>query len=345
MKILITTQILDRTDPGLGFFHRWTEVFAEECEHVHLICLKKGDYTLPANVTVTSLGKEEGASRLTRLVRFYRAIWQYRSEYDAVFVHMNPEYVVVGGILWRLMGKKVSLWYTHRTVDMKLRIAEKLTHIAFTGSIESFRIESNKRVVAGQGVDTTVFTPSREVHEGPPTLLVVGRISPVKNLELAIDTVEAVRRAGVDAKLRIVGAVGTKEDEPYLISIKDMVRDRNLESAVTLVGGRDAGGVLEELRNADIFLHTSKTNSADKTAVEAMAVGIYQVTSSPVYRKDLPESCYQESHPEAYAAEILRYLALSKEEQKRLGSVMREAAIREHSLERLVRLIVSHLQR
>ncbi len=91
MRILITTQILDRTDPGLGFFHRWVEVFAAECEAVHVICLKKGEYELPPNVTVTSLGKEEGAGRFMRLIRFYATILRYRNSYDAVFVHMNPE--------------------------------------------------------------------------------------------------------------------------------------------------------------------------------------------------------------------------------------------------------------
>lgn len=344
MRILITTQILDRTDPGLGFFHRWVEVFAEECEHVHLICLKKGEYDLPLNVTVTSLGKEEGVSRPQRFIRFYRAIWKYRHEYDAVFVHMNPEYVVLGGIPWRMLGKRVSLWYTHRTVNAKLRIAARLMHIAFTGSIESFRIETPKRIVAGQGVDTAVFTPAVDVHDGPPVLLVVGRISPIKNLELAINALSEVRSRGLDVRLRIVGAVGTEQDRPYLESIAKMIEDRDLTNVVTLVGGKDSAGVLDELRSSDVFLHTSKTNSADKTAVEAMAVGLYQVTSSPVYRKDLPESCYQESDPDAYAREIVRYLSLPLDERKRLSSVMREAAIREHSLERLVRLIVSRLQ-
>ncbi len=345
MRILITTQILDRIDPGLGFFHRWVEVFAEQCESVHVICLKKGDYSLPENVTVTSLGKEAGVGRIGRLLRFYRAIVRHRHEYDAVFVHMNPEYVVVGGLLWRLMGKRVSLWYAHRTVDLKLRIAALFTHIAFTGSIESFRIDTPKRVVVGQGVDTSVFTPlAMREHVSTPTLLVVGRISPIKNIELAIETLAEVRARGIDARLRIVGAIGTEADRPYLDQLKRMVSDRGVEAHIDFVGGRGTVGVLEELRTAHVFLHTSKTNSADKTAVEAMAVGLYQVTSSPVYRKDLPESCFQESTSIAYADEVVRYLGLPGAEQERLSSVMREAAIREHSLERLVRIIVSRLQ-
>lgn len=344
MRILLTTQIVDKHDPGLGFFHRWIEVFAEECEHVEVICLKAGEYSFPENVHVTSLGKEEGKGRLTRLYRFYTTIWQRRHHYDAVFVHMNPEYVVLGAPLWRLIGKRVGLWYTHRTVDLKLRIAARFMHIAFTGSKESFRIDTPKVVVTGQGVDTSVFTPREKTFEGPPTLLVVGRISPIKNLELAIETLQGVRTTLPDATLRIVGAVGKVEDQPYLDSINDMIRERHLEDAVVMVGGKDAAGVQDELARADIFLHTSMTNSADKTVVEAMAMGVYPITSSPVYRKDLPRECYQEARPEAYADEVVRYLTLPGEEQVRASTILREAAIREHSLTRLIKLIISHLQ-
>lgn len=343
MKLLITTQIVDKTDPGLGFFHRWIELFAEECESVHVVCLKKSEYTFPSNVTVTSLGKEEGTSRAVRVYRFFSTIWNYRHEYDAVFVHMNPEYVVLGGLLWRMLGKRIGLWYTHRTVDLKLRVANALMHQGFTGSKESYRIDTPKIFVTGQGVDTSVFVPGEESVYRPLTLLVVGRISPIKNLELAIDTLVEIRKT-TDAVLRIVGAPGKPEDVVYEKTLKDSILARGLSASVVMVGGKDPAGVLEELQNADVFLHTSKTNSADKTAVEAMAVGVYTVTSSPVYRKDLPKSCYQEPTADAYAHEILRYRNLDNKERERTSALLREAAIREHSLRRLIGLIVARLQ-
>src|SRR6478609_2539072 len=106
MKLLITTQALDSQDSNLGFFHRWVEEFAAHCEKVTVICLREGEHVLPNNVTVLSLGKEAGTSRLTRAVRFLTYIHRYRGEYDAVFVHMNPEYIVLGGYFWRRWHKK-----------------------------------------------------------------------------------------------------------------------------------------------------------------------------------------------------------------------------------------------
>src|SRR3989344_6741688 len=57
MRLLIVTQKVDKNDPVLGFFHRWIEKFAKNFERVTVICLGKGEYNLPANVKVLSLGK------------------------------------------------------------------------------------------------------------------------------------------------------------------------------------------------------------------------------------------------------------------------------------------------
>ena len=106
MRLLICTQKVDKRDPILGFFHSWIEEFAKHCSQVIVICLEKGEFDLPENVTIFSLGKEENkhgyAVKLLYCWSFYKFIWRYRKEYDTIFVHMNKEYVVLGGIFWRL---------------------------------------------------------------------------------------------------------------------------------------------------------------------------------------------------------------------------------------------------
>ncbi|MCR4280769.1 MAG: hypothetical protein NUV88_00330, partial [Candidatus Kaiserbacteria bacterium] len=79
MKLLITTQAIDLDDPIMGFFCRWVEEFSKHCASVHVICLKEGRRSLPANVQVHSLGKEQKleasssklAARLAYAWRFY----------------------------------------------------------------------------------------------------------------------------------------------------------------------------------------------------------------------------------------------------------------------------------
>ena len=121
MRLLVLTQKVDKNDSILGFFHRWIEEFAKHSEHVIVVTLEEGKHDLPKNVSVYSLGKEKGASKVKILFTFYLLVFNLRHRYDAVFVHMNPEYVVLGGLLWRLLGKRVSLWYTHKRVGLKLR--------------------------------------------------------------------------------------------------------------------------------------------------------------------------------------------------------------------------------
>src|SRR5512146_1469044 len=113
MKLLIITQKADRNDPILGFFHRWLIEFARHFDSVLVICLEEGEHDLPANVRVMSLGKERRRSRGAYVARLLSIAWRERQSYDAVFVHMNPIYIVLCGLLWRLLHKPIALWYTH----------------------------------------------------------------------------------------------------------------------------------------------------------------------------------------------------------------------------------------
>jgi hypothetical protein len=45
-----------------------------------------------------------------------------------VFVHMNKEYVVLGGLFWHAWHKPISLWYNHRYGNIFSRIAGQLAN-------------------------------------------------------------------------------------------------------------------------------------------------------------------------------------------------------------------------
>src|ERR1700722_5572507 len=109
MKLLILTQKVDINDPILGFFHSWINTLSLRFEKVTVICLEKGQYNLPPNVKVLSLGKEYRRSRFNYVKKFYSYIWSERDEYDAVFVHMNQEYVLLGSLFWKLWNKEVMM--------------------------------------------------------------------------------------------------------------------------------------------------------------------------------------------------------------------------------------------
>src|SRR3989338_4726327 len=157
MKLLIITQKIDKNDDVLGFMHGWIEEFAKHCDEVIAVGLFVGAYDFPSNVRVYSLGKEDGVSRIKYLWNFFLIIWSERKNYDAVFVHMNQVYVLLGGLIWKLMGKKIALWYAHGYVPFSLRVALFFTDAVFTSTRSGFRISSKKVNIVGKGIDNIVY--------------------------------------------------------------------------------------------------------------------------------------------------------------------------------------------
>ncbi len=275
MKLLICTQAVDLNDPILGFFVRWLEEFAKHCETVDVICLRKGEYALPQNVSVHSLGT---GGKLPRAIRLLSLSAKLRNHYTHVFVHMNPEYLVAAGWYWRLREKKTALWYTHKNVDTKLRIAEKFADVIFTASKESFRLPSKKVQVVGHGIDTEFFCPDASVAR-EAWVLSVGRLTKSKRHDLAI---EHAHNAGKE--LRIAG------DGPERSALE--VYAQTLGAQVQFLGGLNQVQLRDLYRKASYMIHTSETGSLDKVTLEAVACGCPIRTNDPALKfleKETPE--------------------------------------------------------
>lgn len=296
MKILIITQVVDKHHPILGFFHRWIEEFATQCAKVTVICLQKGEYSFPDNVTVYSLGKEAGKSRLGYITSLYRLIWRLRHEYDNVFVHMNQIYVILGAPLWRALRKNVGLWYAHGAVSRSLRVAVKLSDIVFTSTKEGLRIDTPKRVIVGQGIDTNNFKIIDKEHSDTLRLVTVGRISRSKNLETLLTASSRLKEKGIHFHFTIVGVPITESESLYDSKMKALTADLGLDTHVTWIGGISNQELPKILQKSDIFVHDGSTNSLDKVLLEAALCGCIVVSSNPAYNaltKDLaPEYLY-----------------------------------------------------
>lgn len=284
MKLLIITQKADKNDAMLGFFHAWINEFAKHCEKITVMCLQKGEYDFPENVKVLSLGKEEGLSRLRYLARFYRFIFCERKNYDAVFVHMNPEYIILGGVLWRMLGKKVALWYTHKNVDAKIRIAGKLVHIIFTASKESFRLKSEKVRIVGHGIDTTLFRCGERALREELHLVTVGRIAPAKGIEMMIDACARLSDKRISFCFDIIGE-SSVADKAYEKRLRETIQKRGLSESVRFLGSMNHAKIAEKLCSYDVFLHASAgTGSLDKAPLEAMCAGVPVISASVAFR-------------------------------------------------------------
>jgi len=344
MNLLIVTQKVDQNDQNLGFFHAWIREFAAHFEKITVICLEQGQSELPPNVKVMSLGKEHKKSRLQYFMRFYKYIWQLRKNYDVVFVHMNPEYIVLGGLFWKMMGKPVTLWYTHKAVNFKLQVATLLANKIFTASKESFRIANKKVIVTGHGIDVDSYVPSDDKistsnHDRSVFKIVsVGRISPSKGHEVIIAALKQLIDAGHEATLTVIGGPISEADRVYLKHLRDQVTAANLSLQVRFVGPVAPALVIPYLHESDVFVNTSNTGSLDKVVLEAMACALPVISSNDASKTILDTFglAFESGSAEMLATLLLKVMKMPTKERHSLGMKLREIVVKHNSLKALI---------
>lgn len=313
MKLLIVTQKVDKTDPFLGFFHKWIEEFATHFEAITVVCLYEGQHSLPPNVRVFSLGKERGASKLGYIARFYRLITRERHAYDRVFVHMNPIYVVLAGWLWHSMGKKVTMWYTHKQVDTKLKIAAKYTDMIFTASQESFQLQSASVMVTGHGIEVEKFAEmsrTKVLGSEPLRIAVVGRITPIKGIITMIEAAHVlVEKWAKQFEIVFIGDAVNAADEQYKKKCLDLAETYNLGDKIQFVGSISAEGIATVYAAADATVNLTPTGGVDKVVLESMAAGVPAFSSNEAFKAyfgDMTSQLYfTEKNAEELAGKIM----------------------------------------
>lgn len=292
MNLLICTQKADKDDPVLGFFHRWIEEFAKNCESISVICLEEGRHEFPDNVKVYSLGKIKGSQsslsdRLKYTQKFFAYVLKLHKQYDTVFVHMNPIYLAEAGWLWKLMGKKIGLWYTHRNVDMKLRVAEKFADVIFTAAKQSFTLGSDKVMVIGHGIDVSSYANAKRtksLNTEPLSIASVGRITPIKDPLTLIEAAHILKNK-LQKKFLItfIGSPIVGSDGGYAKKVHDLIAKYDLESNVTFAGDINPADMPSKYASFDYTVNLTPTGGLDKAVLESMAAGVPVLTSNTAF--------------------------------------------------------------
>lgn len=303
MKLLVVTQIVDKEDTTLGFFHGWLISLASQYEKITVICLKKGESDLPKNVSVYSLGKERGVSKFSYVKNFYKYIWQFRYDYQKVFVHMNQEYVLLGGLFWKMFGKKVFFWRNHPYGNILTRMAILFSSKVFCTSESSFTARFRKTLIMPAGIDTTVFKPVENVMRKKHSVCMVGRISPIKNIDIALHAIHELFVQDKQVTLSIIGPV-PKVDEAYFVRLKRFVDDMSLSQLVHFLPAVSQKDLPEIYSAHEICLNLTTTGSFDKTIIEASACGTIPLSANSSLAHLLPAECITEYGVDTVARSI-----------------------------------------
>lgn len=343
MKLLVVTQALDLDDPLLSSYHEWVAALADECERVEAVCLAEGRHALPANVTVHSLGKERGArSPLSYAWTFLRLAWKLRGAYDAVFVHMNQEYLLVAGPLWKLLGKPAFLWRNHYAGSLLTDLAAFWCTSVFCTSRRSYTAKYRKTVLMPVGVNVTRFEASGNGQPTPSSILFFSRITPSKHAELFIEALALLTERGRAFTARIVGSA-PPEHAAYAASLASRAEAGGLAGIVAFLPGianADAPGIF---RSSEVYVNCSPSGMLDKMIFEAAASGCLVATESEDMRAfGFGDVTYEAGSAASLASHIERLLGMDEEAKRAMRGRLRDL-VEEHSLPRLAQRLVSRM--
>ncbi len=346
MKLLITTQVVDRTDPFLGFFHGWIAELAGRYESIEVICLYEGKHELPENVHVYSLGKEHGArSKIGYAVRFLTLVWKLRSSHDSVFVHMNQEYVLLAGWLWKILRKRVFLWRNHYAGGFLTDVAAMFTEKVFCTSRYSYTAKYKKTIIMPVGVDADLFTPSASTYRTPRSILFFSRFAPAKKPHLLLEALGALSKEGIQFEASFYGTALPRDAE-YRDGVIARSRELGLGERVKFYLGVPHTQAPETFGTHEIFVNLASSGTYDKTMFEAAASGCVVVAASRDFAAIVGERYLVAETTNAVADKLREFLALSPKERIALASNLRETILKGHSLtalgERLSAEIVAH---
>lgn len=279
MRVAFVTQAYDPDHPYVGTAVDWVRALAERSDGVDVIAswVGRGAPT-PPGVRVYSMGKEAGASRLGRGLALHAHLARLvgGQRVDAVFAHMCPGFAIAAAPYARVVGAPIVLWYAHKQVTVELRVAFALVDALATVSADELGIGGRKVHVLGHGIDRARFAPAAARRGGPPwEVVMVGRLAPVKRIEIVLDAAEALEREGraADFRFKLVGGLSSPDHGAYVDRLRVRV-DGLSPGLVELVGAVPHSTIAEVYRRAHAYVSAYDGEGWDKATLEALASGL-----------------------------------------------------------------------
>lgn len=286
MNLLFITRKVDKDDSRTGFVFDWLNEFAQNLDKLTVICLEMGDTSgLSGNIEVFSMGKEKGKDRLKEFFNYLELLRKWVPLSDGVFVHMHPIYAVIASIFTKIFSKKLLFWYTHKSVDLKLKLAVALVDGVLSASPESFRYPTEKAKFLGHGINLNRFNFEREntlPENNFLRILSVSRISNSKRIDLVIDSLSLFKQnnPNINFICTIVGGAESESEINLLENYKEKVLTLGLRDYIKFVGPVGYPDLPKIYKENDLFVNFSETGSLDKAVLEAMASGCLVLTSN-----------------------------------------------------------------
>jgi glycosyltransferase involved in cell wall biosynthesis len=252
---------------------------------------------------------------------------------------MNQEYMLLGGLFWRILGKRAYLWRNYHQGNVLTWIAMLLANGAFCTSRSSYTARFRKTTLMPIGVNTAAF--SRAIPAPHGSILSLGRITPDKRLDVLVYALDILQKKGINFRANIYG--NPSEGSAYGETVHGWIMQRDLGNRVALHAGVPNYETPILYATHEVFVNTSPSGMYDKTLVEAAAAGCLVLTSIEDFKDAAGEEFWFDGTAEGLAAGIESLLSASAQQKDAWRARLQEVAKR-HSLDALVGRLATEIQ-
>ncbi len=152
--------------------------------------------------------------------------------------------------------------------------------------VQFYDADADRIEIVPPGVDHAFFSPGHQAgarwavdtDDERPLLLFVGRIQPLKGVDVAVRALGLLERK--DARLWIVGGASGQSGDTEVQRIHDLIAELGLEDRIEFIPPQPHHLLSTFYRAADVCLVPSRSESFGLVALEAAACGVPVVASA-----------------------------------------------------------------
>ena len=270
----------DLDNPVLAAAHTWIKEFSRHVEKVNVVSTHVGRYDLPENVEVIELNGGSLKLRISAALKLFRITLRIiKSKTNTLVLHhMSQKTAAIIGLPLRIAKVNQGLWYSHSAKNFSLLWAQFCVDKIFTSVPGAYPFNSKKIIYVGHGIEVAKFIRNAEIKRSDPySILSVGRITPIKNLQ---DILDAISRIPNEIKNQIsIDFIGPIEDEVYASNLKKIAARNSIK--LRILPGIPYSKINEIFRSYSIYFSGTPA-SIDKATIEAAISGCFIVTSNHI---------------------------------------------------------------
>jgi D-inositol-3-phosphate glycosyltransferase len=158
-------------------------------------------------------------------------------------------------------------------------------------TMQAYDIDPGKIEIIPGGVDTTTFRPQSRQHArqslgvlpGQPVLLFVGRLQPLKGIDILLRAAHVVRQQYASLQVLVVGGGVDAEDDHEAQErqrLQALSQELGLTGQVRFIKAQPQDVLVQYYAAADVFVMPSHYESFGMVVLEAMACGTPVVASN-----------------------------------------------------------------